>query len=731
MGKLLIRKLSALFLSLLLAGMVGVLTGCEGDDGAPGPPGMDGAPGEDGAPGVPSTTNESCNVCHGVGAIADVAKAHPKLEKPVVSNIVVSRAGDILTVTFRVTADGDPVEGIGSGGPFGTNDSTDSDLLRVYMADIVPAGTPTANLPHATWETDYLELWAEERGIGSGGTITEPTPGNYSFTMGTPITAIGGPDAPEGDLTHTQRVYVRADARDFEGLNRTMGVANFDMPADGANTGVLVQEDAATNTYIGRTVVAPAACTQCHGDPLERAAHGGGYQSPQVCLFCHSPIGSTPENVGTSQAPVYEPIGDVMQDTGFWLANLIHAIHQESPDMTAVDFSEVTYPRHPSDCGVCHFDAGQDLADEWLTPKVETCGTCHNSAAAQTHLTDVAGAFCIGCHNDNLAPSVASAHEVTTLKGDPAHEGNVVSNTQNYTASLELTPPDNEKYYVAGEEILVTVTTSNIPEGFYNVEGGTSIANLYVYGPRANPVPILTPGSTTDPAFDPETMLADQGRTMLAWIEEEDDAGNPIYVPNTDLKVLTDADAFKYQLQAIPDDLAPGTYMVMAYVTTDVADCSAVYRGSTCIDGWVYDTIQIGTASEEPRVSGDCSGCHDPQDWTSFFHRSYFGTDGCIACHDQSGNFANYLSNRVHAVHAASATGDLAGAVWDGSDPEIHAPTFPRNAYACEACHTSGNESYIADPVPVRWGVPCIGCHGDRSGASDHMIQNGSVFRER
>jgi OmcA/MtrC family decaheme c-type cytochrome len=422
-------------------------------------------------------------------------------------------------------------------------------------------------------------------------------------------------------------------------------------------------------------------------------------------------------------------IGDLMQTSGFWLASLIHTIHQ-GRDFTGTttatgdwqarahaDFSEVTYPRHPSDCAVCHFDDGQDAYADWTIPRVETCGTCHTSAAAVTHLTDVAGLVCTGCHNGNIAPSVVSAHAVDTLKGDPAHAGNVVSNVHNYVSTLTITAPANGTHYVAGEAPMVTLTTTGVNAGEYaNPAGPFTAANLYVYGPRANAVPVLTPGSTTDPAFDPETMTADQGRSML------------ISAAAGDAQVLTDATGFKYQLQAIPDGMEAGTYMVMAYAT-DLTDCSGVYRSSVCIDGWVLENIQIGSATETPKVAGDCSGCHDAADWTTFYHRSYFGTDGCIACHDNSGNHADPIANRVHAVHAASATGDLLGADWSGADPELEAPTFPRNAYACEACHTSGNESYLGAPTgDFGWAVPCIGCHGDTDGASDHMNQNGAAL---
>jgi OmcA/MtrC family decaheme c-type cytochrome len=713
MGKMIFRTWSSFFLVLLLAVTVGVLSGCSGDDGKDG---ADGAPGlsayelavDGGFVGTEEEwlasleaaapeTDESCTVCHGEDSAFDVAEAHPMLEKPIVSDIVVARsAGEVLTVTFTVTdADGDPVTGIGSVAP------SDGGDIRVYMAAIVPAGTPTANLPKGTWTQDYLEIWTEERGSGAGVVLTEPTPGNYSFQMVATVADIGpGGDAPEAVVADTMRVYVRADARDQEGFNRTMGVADFIMPAAGADTGVI---DTTT-----RTVVTMEACTQCHGDPLERAAHGGGYQSPQVCNMCHSPIGVD---------------GDEMQAEGFWLANLIHAIHQESPDMTTVDFSEVTYPRHPSDCAVCHFDAGQDAYAAWTNPRPESCGTCHNSVDAQDHMAAVDPAVCVGCHTagSNLIGGVqvgiTAVHAVTTLKGDPAHEGNVVTNVHNYVSTLTITAPANGTHYVAGEAPMVTLTTDGVNDGEYaNPAGPFTAANIYVYGPRANAVPVLTPGSTTDPAFDPATMTADQGRSML------------IGAAAGDAQVLTDATGFKYQLQAIPDDMEAGTYMVMAYAT-DLTDCSGVYRGSVCIDGWVLENIQIGSATETPKVAGDCSGCHDAADWTTFYHRSYFGTDGCIACHDNSGNHADPIANRVHAVHAASATGDLLGADWSGADPDLEAPTFPRNAYACEACHTSGNESYLGAPTGnFGWGVPCIGCHGDTDGAKDHMIQMGTDF---
>jgi len=732
MGKLLIRKLSSVLLVLMLAFAVGMLTGCEGDDGAPGAQGPAGPAGPPGADAPAAHTNESCNVCHGDGAVYDIAVAHPEaLEKPVVSDIVVARsAGDVLTVTFHVAdSAGDPLPGIMAA-------PGDAGNLRVYMADIVPAGTVTGNAPQTTWGSDYLEIWVEERGDDAGVVATDLGGGDYSFQMAvTPPFVGAGTDAPEGDLAHTQRVYVRADARDIAGFNRTMGVADFVMPAAGANTGVI---DTTT-----RTIVDASACTACHNDPLQEAAHGGGYQSPQVCNMCHSPIGVD---------------GDLMQDAEAWLASLIHKIHA-AIDMPAFPdringggYSNVTYPKQIKDCEVCHFNAGQDMADAWYTnPSAEVCGTCHIDDAAQTHLAAAAGTPCATCHNGAIAPSVQDAHEVTTIKENPAHDGSAPpSITPNYTSTITLSDDANaDGVYEAGEEILVTVTVSNMAAGDYNVEGGTRTANLYVYGPRAKAVPVLATGTAQDLLVydvndgldadgDPECTVddADVGNGDGICDQAEFDAGccslpegflptqgHSILVDSSDPQVRTDADGFKYQLFAIPDDLADGTYMAMAYVTTDLADCpGGIYRNSVCIDGWTLTTFQVGTATEELRVAGDCTqNCHVDNDWGSMFHRSYFGTDGCIACHDQSGNHADPIANRVHAVHAACPDCDLLGPVAEWADV-----TFPQDIGSCDACHTSGADSFVT--LPAAWGAACIGCHGATPGAYDHMLQNGAPF---
>jgi hypothetical protein len=185
-------------------------------------------------------------------------------------------------------------------------------MVRFYLADIVPAGT-TADVslftnitsPIATWDTAQLEMWLQERNSTGYpfGTLLDNGDGTYRYTFATDLATLttltdyqggtGGADliAPEASLAHKQRLYIRADVRSLTGetgdddvfmnlgYNRTMGVHDFLVTA-GASISTL-----GDGTGTARVIVAKDACTACHNDPLQGAAHGSGYQSPQVCLM--------------------------------------------------------------------------------------------------------------------------------------------------------------------------------------------------------------------------------------------------------------------------------------------------------------------------------------------------------------------------------------------------------------------------------------------------------------
>ena len=232
----------------------------------------------------------------------------------------------------------------------------------------------------------------------------------------------------------------------------------------------------------------------------------------------------------------------------------------------------------------------------------------------------------------------------------------------------------------------VAVTTDN----------ALRVASLYVYGPRNEAIPVLADNTITDPArnFDNVTTFATQAHSLFVG-----SVGDNL--------VRTDNTGFRYQLLTIPAGMTPGTYMVRARF----ADYSRVNDNNFIVESIAFRTIQIGTATVEPRLSGDaCVDCHGTG--TAPFHDArhvvLWKPDECLACHDKSGNHADYLGNRTHAVHRSTVTGDLLGADWF----EV---TYPRPANNCLTCHTETLETPVWETPDM---VACGGCHGSNPNAN-------------
>jgi hypothetical protein len=365
------------------------------------------------------------------------------------------------------------------------------------------------------------------------------------------------------------------------------------------------------------------------------------------------------------------------------------------------------------------------------------CGACHSQVDFATGANHPGG-----IQTDDSQCGVC--HKPTGLGGDPmlVHQPAAkTEDTPEYNVSIAMTPPANGQYYVAGEAPVVTVTLTDTATGtpvdgtVYTADadavgasgGGLSTGALYVYGPRSDAVPVLTTNSTTDPAL-PSGTAPTQAHSLLLTSGA-----------STDPLVTTSTSGFSYQLEAIPADMTPGTYMVKFYAADYGAVSATDFR--TWSDGLI--NFQVGTATVEHKVSGDaCTNCHgDTQMHVegAHPHNAPFNTDHCLACHDKSGNYGDYIGNRVHAVHRGSITGDIKGHDWS-------AVTFPQPANNCTICHTN------KEGTPV-WRTPdavvCGGCHGTNPtadptsatyanddparlqqeiAAAQHMQQNGGDF---
>jgi len=426
--------------------------------------------------------------------------------------------------------------------------------------------------------------------------------------------------------------------------------------------------------------------------------------------------------------------GDRMQGDDAYLSVIIHQIHAAinnyvpPPADTGFDWSDVAFPQNIEKCVICHTDSGLNLGtgnqiDHWKThPTAEICGSCHvdvNFATGANHPGGIqTNADCNFCHlnGTSFSLNVTQAHD-TTPTG---------INVPEFDVTLSISAPVNSSYYVAGEapEVRITLTDHAtglaVPSTVYTTPqdaagvtgGGLNVASLYVYGSRAKSVPVLATGTVTDPAFDSATETPTQEHLLFA--------------NSTDPQVSTGVSGFGYRLLPIPADMTAGTYMVRVRI----GDYGRVGTGDYRIESIAFTNIQIGTGAAEDKVAGDaCINCHGTG--TAPFHDErhavVFNTDQCLACHDQSGNYAIPIANRVHAVHSANSAGDLYNIESGGTSRDWSWVTFPQDILEnprCVGCHNSGDNTYKTLPYMM----PCAGCHVGVFGVLDHMRQNGGPF---
>jgi hypothetical protein len=684
-----------------------------GGSGPQGPAGPTGASGPAGPPGSPLvTTEETCEVCHGTDKIADVAVFHPDLTGKDVTLTNITVANTLISgvetpvVTFHAATSAGAVANITAG------------ALRFLMADLVPANTPTVDW--GTWPTAYFERWVNETGtavrfVNNGG-------GDYTYTINTGFgSAAAVSEAPQYDPTHTQRLAIivtgQNDANGNAITNNTVGFLDFYVPAAGTDTNDYPPLDSQ------RLFVTADACKKCHSSDFIEAAHADRYRDTRTCVICHSPLGH---------------YGTTMQNDEAYLSVLIHQVHSAITG-PRFDWSDVTFPQNVRNCVICHSNpSGANLGtgdqiDNWKNhPTDKICQSCHTDVDFVTPANHPGGiqdnSTCNACHlnGTDFSLSVVQAHDTTpriagtNSKVDP---GYLPENIPEFEVHVDITP-NHAPPYVAGEVLEVRVTLTDHATGLpvdpalYTrrqeaagiAGGGLNVASLYVYGPRARSVPVLATGTMTDPAFNSETDIPTQEHQL--------------FVPSADPQVTTNSSGFGYRLLKIPADMTLGTYMVRVRI----GDYGRVGTGNYRIESFGFQNIQIGTATVEFKVAGDnCVGCHG--NGTAPFHDErhavVFNTDQCLACHDQSGNFAIPIANRVHAIHSANPSGDIynieAGSI--SSSRDWSDVTYPQDVIRCQGCHSSGDKTYHTLPYMM----PCVGCH-TIDGDIAHMRQNGGPF---
>ena len=555
-----------------------------------------------------------------------------------------------------------------------------------------------------------------------------------------------------------------------------------------------------TTATFAKQEVTIEACQKCHGVQMAAAAHASSYSAGGTsgvgatlsCALCHSPLSQIMKNSSSGNGRRVDR-----------MFHLIHGADIEAQTMTQAGVERASYPQVATDCTACHttstktLGAGDSTTAWQSTYSVEACGACHTSVNFTTGVGHSAlnikavNGSCIACHDGNTAPTSTSAHTNPTANpgrsaADKYLDG---ANKPEYTAAMTVTQAKatgkTATYYEAGDTMTVAVTltaangTPAVAGTIYTTTphaAGSTVANvlskavLYVYGPRALPVPVLTKASATLSAAG----VPGQSQSL--------------FPATTDAAITTSSTGFGYKM-TIPAGMTPGTYMVRFIAANYGYKADTDYR----IDSTAFATFQVGTATSEAKISGNaCTDCHGTGNLEAHNarHSVVFDTDQCIACHDRSGNTGDPIHNRVHAIHSATQLGDngahftnwssvlnvgqtvfntdgTANAIfhtvgYPQGKPSITASavtgssvetdtlgvlgvvgatvTTPLGSLAtdvttasgykavtstgaprCIGCHTSGNTAYQTRVS----GPGCYACHADKTGVNDHFLQMG------
>lgn len=466
-------------------------------------------------------------------------------------------------------------------------------------------------------------------------------------------------------------------------------------------------------------VVEKASCIPCHQGTISGKIYmhhidPSGYSpvgtwsldsAPVIsCKICHNNDGYA--SFTDTNAP-----GGKVSDAIVIRAHGVHMGENLSSDFNTNevtgnfrDYTHVAFPEDARNCTVCH------KTDVWkTTPTRLACGSCHDNTWFGSAATMPPGRVlhsggqrnddsrCAGCHDD--------------LSISDAHVSKLVPPDFQDKVTLTMSTPANGKYYVAGEKPTVTIQVTDIksgtlvnPTNMVDPLVSTSVqsnewkrANLFVSGPRADTVPVLT--TAADIAVPSASYANNELRLMRDTAKR-------------DPRVIRTADSMIYQLDDVTN-LAAGTYTVFADIMP------SAFPG-----GWAYINFQVGTTNIEPVVAGNCTDCHGDARMHATSRAVPMIPDICKSCHDNLNQFTGKtnwnnsqygfgvspLNRRVHGIHYGNYLAKPEEVVTGGTLGHV---IFPQDIRNCTKCHVS--KSWNEKPSRVA----CLACH-DSTTASAH-----------
>ncbi len=433
------------------------------------------------------------------------------------------------------------------------------------------------------------------------------------------------------------------------------------------------------------------------------------YEPVTSCILCHNNDGYAAYN-DASVPGGKVPDAIVLRAHGVHMGEgLQRDFNTNSVTGNFRDYVPVVFPADVRNCTACHAD------DRWkTTPTRAACGSCHDTvwfgAPADKPADMVAHVggkqandnTCSLCHGADPSPdesfiSISAAH----LVAPPAFKQSV---------NVSMSAPANGQYFVAGEAPQVMIKVIDLATGLAinptniveplistNVQPNEwKRANLYVSGPRALTVPVLTAAATN-------TTVSTAGNELRYRLDPAKD--NP--------SVTRSVDTITYQLGTI-SNLTAGTYTVYAEFGPATAPNPS---------GMIH--FQVGTTNVEPSIAASCISCHGDTRIHATSRALTMQPDACKSCHDyahqmtgktswstsQYGFGVSPISRRVHGIHYGNyldkPTQNTSG---------IAEIIFPQDVRNCTKCHGDAN-SITWTEKPSR--LACLACH-DEDAAQAH-----------
>ena len=460
--------LAATVLALVLIVGCSAASSAPGAAGPTGPQGVTGPQGPAGPTGVPGQPGKPAPLPPGIDAGMDVAVS---LSKPTNGTHFVAGEKPVVTVTLKdkfggaLTKDDFATLNLYAYGPQET-------AKTVTASKLLNANTDRTKTPH-----HYIDLLKDTNVQVDGNNlkytfqaVSNEEPGTYSAS----VWAVKKGGVPTNQM--------------FPVVDFQVGTATVEKQ--------IVEKDKCGSCHLGAQ---NGVLYMHHIDPGYSPVGNPSIDSIPVrtCKSCHNNDGYAAfTSPADGKTVVPDPI--VARVHGVHMGEeLQNSLNTDSKTGVFKNYTGLVFPANVQKCTTCHVD------DRWKTVVTrQACGACHDNSwfgdAASMPKGMVAhkgglqpsDAACAGCHPADTGgvKSVAEAHKVapfTSLTGATLNK-----------VDFSLTPAKNGKFYTSGEKPVLTIVVKDDkgnPIDHTKIdETSFATASFFVYGPRANAVPVLT-----------------------------------------------------------------------------------------------------------------------------------------------------------------------------------------------------------------------------------------------